>query len=367
VIGSAKLGAALLALIGVVGVASPALAHQLGRSYCTVTTVPGGLDVVVETSFEHLAPILAPDPVLSDADIVHATPGLHSALAKAVTAQSAGAPCSSEAGSPEFVTAEGQRAARVLLRFSCPPGPITLKNVWRFDVDPKSEVVCAIDGSAWVFRVGAEAREVGTPPTLGQVLVSFVKLGVHHVLSGIDHLLFVVALLLAAARASRGQTLLRGLREVALVVTGFTLGHSVTLIAAGSGWVAVEPRLTESIIALSIVAVAAENVLRREIRWRTLTAGAFGLIHGFGFASVLAETELPRRGAVWALLTFNLGIELGQLAVVALLFVPLALSARRGWYERRLLWPASIGIGLLAAVWLVKRAFGLQFAGWLGA
>ena len=328
-IGSAKLGAALLALIGVVGVASPALAHQLGRSYCTVTTVPGGLDVVVETSFEHLAPILAPDPVLIDADIVHATPGLHSALAKAVTAQSAGAPCSSEAGSPEFVTAEGQRAARVLLRFSCPPGPITLKNVWRFDVDPKSEVVCAIDGSAWVFRVGAEAREVGTPPTLGQVLVSFVKLGVHHVLSGIDHLLFVVALLLAAARASRGQTLLRGLREVALVVT--------------------------------------ENVLRREIRWRTLTAGAFGLIHGFGFASVLAETELPRRGAVWALLTFNLGIELGQLAVVALLFVPLALSARRGWYERRLLWPASIVIGLLAAVWLVKRAFGLQFAGWLGA
>lgn len=351
----------------VCALALPASAHQLGRSYCTVQTVTGGVDVTVETSFEHLMPVLGFGALPGDADVLAARARLVEALGKAVTARSPGGACSAEAGGLELVTAEGQRAVRAPLRFSCPPGPVALRNVWRLDVDPKSEVVCAVDGSAWVFRVGSEERDVGTPPTLGQVLGSFVKLGVHHVLAGIDHVLFVVVLLLAAARATRDQSLSRGLREVALVVTGFTLGHSVTLVAAGLGWVHVEPRLTESVIALSIVAVAVENVVRREIRWRALTATLFGLVHGFGFASVLGETELPRRGAVWALFTFNVGIELGQLAVVAAVFVPLALAARKPWYERKLMWPASGVIAALAAVWLAKRAFGLDFWPWLGS
>lgn len=359
-----RLCAVLLAL-ALLALATPATAHQLGRSYCTVTTVPGGLDVAVETSFEHLRPLLAPLPTGTDTDVARAREPLAEALLRAVTARSTGS-CTSKVGALELVTAEGQRAARMTLHFTCPAGAVTLRNVWRLDLDPKSEVVCAIDGAAWVFRVGAEERAVGTPPALEQVLTEFAKLGVHHVLSGIDHLLFVVALLLAAAQASREQSLVRGLRRVALIVTGFTLGHSVTLIAGGLGWVRVEPRLTESIIALSIVAVATENVARREIRWRALTALAFGLVHGFGFASVLAQTALPPRGTVWALLSFNLGIELGQLAVVALVFVPLALAARRSWYEKRLLWPASSVIGALALVWLLKRAFALELAPWLG-
>ncbi|MBK8998468.1 MAG: HupE/UreJ family protein [Myxococcales bacterium] len=357
---------ALLAFALVLAIALPASAHQLGRSYCTVQTAPGGLDVTVETSFEHLVPVLGLSPAPSDADVLAARAALVAAHTRAISARSPAGACAVEAGPTELASAEGQRVVRVPLAFACPPGPVTLRNAWRLDVDPTSEIVCAVDGSAWAFRVGSEERGVGTPPTPAQVLVSFVKLGVHHVLSGIDHVLFVVALLLAAARGSRDQTLLRGLRQVALVVTGFTLGHSLTLIAAGLGWVRVEPRLTESVIALSIVAVAVENVLRREIRWRALTATLFGLVHGFGFASVLAETELPRRGAVWALLTFNVGIELGQLGVVAVVFVPAALAARRDWYERRLLWPASLLIAALAALWFVKRAFGLEFAPWLG-
>ncbi|MCC6898542.1 MAG: HupE/UreJ family protein [Polyangiaceae bacterium] len=352
--------------LAVMALATPAQAHQLGRSYCTVTTGPGGVDVTVETSFAHLQPVLAPLPTATDAEVGAAREPLAQALRRAVSARSTGGACTASAGSLELVTTEGQRAARLPLHFTCPAGKVTVRNVWRLDLDPRSESVCAIDGAAWVFRAGSEEREVGSPPTLGQVLTGFATLGVHHVLSGIDHLLFVVALLLAAARASRQHTLRRGLREVALIVTGFTLGHSVTLIAAGLGWVQIEPRVTESIIALSIVAVAVENVARREIRWRALTALAFGLVHGFGFASVLADTSLPPRGTVWALLSFNLGIELGQLAVVALLFVPLALSARRAWYERRLLWPASSMIAVLALVWLVKRSLALDFAPWLG-
>jgi hypothetical protein len=341
-------------------VAAPAAAHQAGRSYCTVTSVPGGLDVVVETSFEHLAAALALPSGMNDAEALAAREAHARALSAAVTARTPAGPCSQSPGPLELATTEGQRAARLTLHFACPPGVVTVRNAWRLDVDPKSEVVCAIDGAAWAFRLGAEEREVGAPPTQGAVLRTFAKLGVFHVLAGIDHVLFVVALLLAAAREARDGPLAQGLRAITLVVTGFTLGHSVTLIAAGLGWLTVEERVTESVIALSIVAVAVENVIRREIRWRTLTAALFGLVHGFGFASVLAEIGLPRRGAVGALVSFNVGIELGQLLVVALLFVPLTLAARRGWYEGRVLRPASLLIAVLAAVWFVERAAGVR-------
>jgi hypothetical protein len=183
----------------------------------------------------------------------------------------------------------------------------------------------------------------------------------------VDHVLFVVALLLATARASREHTLARGLSAMATVITGFTLGHSATLIAAGLGLLRIEPRITESVIALSIVIVGTENVLRDEIKWRGLTATLFGLVHGFGFASALADTELPRRGALLALVSFNVGIELAQLGIVLALFPLLALAARRAWYERALLRPVSLGVALLAGVWLIKRAAQLQFWPWLGS
>jgi hypothetical protein len=93
----------------------------------------------------------------------------------------------------------------------------------------------------------------------------------------------------------------------------------------------------------------------------------FGLVHGFGFASVLAETELPRRGAVWALLAFNVGIELAQLAIVLVLFPVLTLLARRDFYRSGILVPSSATVALLATVWFVKRAAGLDFLPWLGS
>ncbi len=202
---------------------------------------------------------------------------------------------------------------------------------------------------------------------MGDVLESFVKLGILHVLSGVDHILFVIALLVAAALACRERSIAHGYRTMAGIVTGFTIGHSVTLIAAGLGWVRLDSRITESIIALSIVVVGVENLIRRDARWRTLTAALFGLVHGFGFASVLAETELPRRGAVWALLSFNVGIELAQLGIVTLVFPLLALSARKRWYERGLLVPVSTVVTVIAAIWFVKRATGATFLPWLGS
>jgi len=98
-----------------------------------------------------------------------------------------------------------------------------------------------------------------------------------------------------------------------------------------------------------------------------ITASLFGLVHGFGFASVLAETELPRRGAVWALLAFNLGIELAQLSIVLLLFPPLALAAKKSWFRSGILIPISATVAVLASLWFVKRAGHVEFLPWLGS
>lgn len=347
--------------------AGAAAAHQLGRSYCTVATVPGGLDVTVETSSEHLAPVLGLEGTPDDATLTARRAQIEAALRARVTARTDAGRCDAEPRGFELLTSEGVRAARVTLRMSCPAGAVTLRNEWRLDVDPASEVVCAVDGSAWAFRLGLEERLVGTPPSLYEVWWRFVRLGVHHVVSGIDHVLFVLVLLLGAAWGSRDEHMRAGLGRVAGIVTGFTLGHSVTLLAAGLDLVRVDSRLTESLIALSIVVVGVENALRDELRWRWVTATAFGLIHGFGFASVLANTELPRRGAVGALLSFNVGIELAQLGLVIAVFPLLALAARKPSYRPWLLRPLSLAIAAVATLWFVKRAFGLEALPWLGS
>ncbi len=345
-----------------------AWSHSTPRSYCMVHTVPEGLEVTVETASHLLSPALGLSSRLpDDTELRAALPRLTQQLEDRVQASTPEGACSVTPGAFELGRRDGERNAALTLLFRCPPGEVTLRNTWRLGVDPTSESVCAIDGAAWVFRVGYEERSVGTPPRMAQVLGAFVRLGAEHVASGTDHLLFLLALLLAAACPAREHGLGRTLRGAALVVTGFTLGHSITLVAAGLGWARLEPRLTESAIALSIVLVAVENVTRDDIRGRPLVAAVFGLVHGFGFASVLAGTELPPRGTVWALLAFNLGVELAQLAAVLALLPALAGLARRPWYRRRVLVPASAVIAAFGALWLLKRAAGLDIAPWLGS
>lgn len=340
-------------------------AHLRGRSYCTVSTVAGGIDVSVQVPVQHLVePLgLAPDK-LDDAAVLTVAPRLLQQLEEQVRATTPAGPCEVVSTGPRF---EGQRERQAVvdLRFGCPPGPVTLSNRFRLNVDPYTETVCVIDGEAWVFSAGALERTVGTPPRLPELLLDFLKLGAQHVFAGIDHVLFVLSLLLGAASAAGGE-LGRGLRRVAWLITGFTLGHSVTLMVAALGLVEPDPRLTESLIALSIVVVAVHNILRENPGGRTLTSSAFGLVHGFGFASVLADIGLPARGAVPALLSFNVGIELAQLAIVGLFFPGLVWAGRRSWFRSRLLLPVSGLIAALALIWFVKRSFGLSGLAWLG-
>lgn len=195
---------------------------------------------------------------------------------------------------------------------------------------------------------------------------SFVATGVHHILIGWDHLAFLLALLLPSVlrRACTGWVASTSLRaslvDILKIVTAFTLAHSVTLALATLQWVTLPPRLVESAIAASVAFAAVDNVrpLVRGARWQM--AFAFGLVHGFGFASVLADAGLGRESLALGLLGFNLGVELGQLGVVAAL-LPLLWLARGTRTYRRALMPAlSLLLMLAGAGWFVERAFDLR-------
>jgi hypothetical protein len=177
--------------------------------------------------------------------------------------------------------------------------------------------------------------------------VSFVRLGVEHILTGWDHLLFLLVLLL------RGGHWL----SLAKIVTAFTLAHSLTLALAALDVVVLPARLVEAVIALSIALVAAENLFLRPVvvrRW--LVSFCFGLVHGFGFSAALRDLGLPARGLLLSLFGFNTGVELGQALVVALALPALALVRKSRW-ERRVIWSSSAAILLVGVVLFVERAF----------
>jgi hypothetical protein len=176
----------------------------------------------------------------------------------------------------------------------------------------------------------------------------FVKEGVLHILGGIDHILFILSLLIV----------IRRWRELGAVVTSFTVAHSVTLALGALGVVHISPRIVEPLIALSIIYVAVENVVRLAPRARLGVTFGFGLVHGFGFSSVLRDLGLPRGQLVPALLGFNLGVEAGQLIIVAPLF-PLVfwLQGRAAAY-RRVRVGVNASVALVAAWWFVQRLVG---------
>ena len=187
--------------------------------------------------------------------------------------------------------------------------------------------------------------------------------GVGHIWSGIDHLLFLLSLLLPAVlvrRQGRWEALdaaRPAFIGILKVVTAFTVAHSITLTLAALDWVRLPSRLTESVIAASIIVAAVNNLVPVVTEGRARIAFAFGLLHGFGFASVLSNMGLPTGARLVSLVAFNLGIEAGQLVVVAAV-MPLAYAARRArGYRLAFLPVGSAAIALVALVWFLQRAF----------
>jgi hydrogenase/urease accessory protein HupE len=184
--------------------------------------------------------------------------------------------------------------------------------------------------------------------SLSPLLVDYIGLGIEHILGGFDHLSFVIALTL----------LVRQRRLLLATITAFTLAHSLTLAATALGALDVPSAPVEAMIALSIVLVCAEclrpaDSLTRRAPW--LVAFAFGLLHGLGFASALLEIGLPERHLPSALLSFNVGVELGQLAVIAIVLAARALAERLNWRRARMARALIYAMGALAAFWSLDR------------
>lgn len=179
-----------------------------------------------------------------------------------------------------------------------------------------------------------------------QTFRGFLLLGIEHILLGFDHLAFLLALLIA------GGTL----REAAKIITSFTVAHSITLALATLNVVNLPPGIVEPLIAASIIYVGLENIFRREIKRRWRLTFAFGLIHGFGFATVLRELGIGANGgAVVPLLSFNLGVELGQIAIAALVLPLIRQLRQQPSFVIRYVPACSILIALAGGYWLIER------------
>jgi hypothetical protein len=215
-----------------------------------------------------------------------------------------------------------------------------------------------LDGTTQVTRLTPSATSfvVEAAPRAWEVARTYLVLGIGHILGGIDHLLFVLALLI----------LVKGTRRLIMTVTAFTLAHSLTLAGATLGFAHVPGRPVEAAIALSIVFVASEIIHSREGRtgltekFPWIVAFTFGLLHGFGFASALNEVGLPQSAIPVALLFFNIGVEVGQLLFIASVFAVIALTrltARRmGVSPSAWAWRIPpYAIGSVAMFWVIQR------------
>ena len=370
-----RLAAAVVAVVALAS-AKPARAHVRSATFGDVAvdgpSVTWTLRVRVADlgGTEELATGLAAGATVTDA-LAHAA-AIEEVLARGLGVSSDGAPCAS---APRTLAGDASDAAPTVVarfRFECPraDGAVTLSYELFFAQDALHSGYTRIVGAdgaptTHVFRTHDRRYALGVTRSVWQSMREYFALGVEHIFTGYDHLAFLAALLLGTGlgRRSHGGQPPRAnapgpaVRAVLQIVTAFTAAHSLTLIVStlhpgllGTAWV-------EPAIAASIFYVGVENLIPRTPRRRWLVVFAFGLVHGLGFSSVLREIGLPRRGLVLSLLSFNVGVEVGQLAVVSLVlpFV-LGVAVRRPvTFERWVLRLGSAAIALAGAIWFALR------------
>jgi len=348
----------LLVALWLVAVAPAAWAHKPSDSYLMLTPSGAGVDGRWDIALRDLANVIDfPDPI-TWADLL-----ARQDLVKAYALDRLTLEGCKVTPRPGISVASHTDGTYAVLRFraDCERPELVLDYRLFFDVDAQHRGLVRIDGGPTLVLSAKEhvARAGPGRNPLGRM----VREGVLHIWTGYDHVLFLLALLLPSVlRRERGvwtpaPSLRVALVDVLRIVTAFTVAHSVTLSLAALGIVTLPSRLVESAIAASVVLAAINNLypLLREDRW--LAAFVLGLMHGFGFSATLMDLDLPRADLVTALFGFNLGVEVGQLAIVAV-FVPLAFFVRRSpLYHRGVLSVGSAGILALACVWLVERAF----------
>jgi HupE/UreJ protein len=270
--------------------------------------------------------------------------------------------------SAEFIAARAQAPDDALpplatfrLRGRMPADARSMRWLYGLVIDPYPLTVSRADGKTateWIqgsnwsdtVDLAGQFRQA----TRGEIARQYLALGYTHILpKGLDHILFVIGLFLLSVRV----------KPILLQVTTFTVAHSITLGLTMYGIVSLPSRIVEPLIALSIAYVATENLVTSDLKpWRLVLVFAFGLLHGMGFAGVLADLGLPRGEFVAALFSFNVGVEAGQLTVVALACVCVVWYRHQEWYHRRIAVPASIVIATIGVYWTVLRvATGTNF------
>ena len=356
-------------------------AHKPSDSYLSLTVADGGISGRWDIALRDLDFAIGLDAD-GNGDIDwgevrkrHAEIAAYALVRLGVSAD--GAACRIEAGVQQVDEHTDGAYTVIPLALRCDAAtPKTLAVDYRLfaDLDPQHRGLLNLQaqGSTRSAVLGPQAPtqsfELSAPNRWAQ-FVDYIREGVWHIWIGFDHILFLLSLLLPAVLLWQGRRwrAVERLRDAAVdvlkIVTAFTVAHSITLTLATLGVVQLPTRWVESAIAASVVLAALNNVwpLFRGRRWTV--AFVFGLIHGFGFASVLADLGLPRDALVLALVGFNVGVELGQLAIVAL-FMPLAFALRRSaFYRRVVMLGGSWAIATLAAVWLAERLFEIKLLG----
>jgi len=258
-----------------------------------------------------------------------------------------------------------------VMRFSadCPAAPevLTIKYTLLFDLDPQHRGLLRLEEQGRthtaIFSPEHDTwRLEGHSVALGRQFFEYFRTGVWHIWTGFDHILFLCSLLLPVVlERGRGRwqavtTFHPAFFEVLRIVTAFTISHSITLSLAVLGFITLPSRLIESTIAASVVIAALNNLYPLIEKRLWIVAFLFGLVHGLGFANVLTDLALPKPALAVSLVSFNLGVEAGQLAIVAA-FLPLAYLTRRSWlYPRLVVGAGSLGIAAVASVWLIERS-----------
>jgi hypothetical protein len=352
--------------------ALPALAHTLSVSHLDIVVADKGDDhVELDLALKDLALTL---PLDANRDEVVTWGELQAVRAPLEQLVTSGVALSTPSGACTLVPDglatrkyDDGMYATVQLRARCPSdGALQVRYDLFFDRDPQHRALVTVRrGDAVVTGIArADAPLVQVPRTGGNPFLDFLREGIHHILIGYDHLAFLISLLLPAAlvrvqqRWQPSPTLRGSLGHVLGIVTAFTVAHSITLTLAALSWVTPASRWVEAAIAASVLVAALNNVWPLITRHVWLVSFGFGLVHGFGFAGALSELGLPKGARLASLFGFNLGVEIGQLAVVALVLPVLYLLRRRDWYPRWAMPAASLAIAALASWWLFKRLAG---------
>ena len=228
-----------------------------------------------------------------------------------------------------------------------PPLQAVHRNLLKINIPGRTEALVVLSADQPLHDV--LVREGGDVSIWSQV-GRFIWLGVEHIWIGYDHIMFLLALIVIGSR----------LGPLVKIVTAFTVAHSITLVLAALEWVALPSQLVEAGIALSIAYVAAENFWLRDARHRWILTFCFGFVHGFGFANVLRDLGLPSQGLIASLLAFNVGVEIGQVVIVALVFPLILWLSRQRFHERAVQLVSGI-ILLFGLGWLVERIFDLSY------